>query len=58
MNNTRNRKYARSAKKSTASNVENGDTDFSLSTNAAIGILAGVFVVGVAAGALIDMCRK
>ncbi len=57
--NTKNRKYARTSKKRTSGTTsENDDTEFTLSTTAAIGILGGTFLVGVAAGKLIDMCRK
>ncbi|EMS72980.1 hypothetical protein [Ruminiclostridium cellobioparum] len=57
--NTKNRKYARPSKRRTSSTVyESEDTEFTLSTTAAIGILGGTFLVGVAAGKLVDMCRK
>lgn len=57
--NSRNRKYARTSKKRTSgTSTENNDTEFTLSTTAAIGILGGTFLIGLATGKVIDMCRK
>lgn len=51
------RKYARPSKKSTPSAPESYDTEYTLSTSAAIGILGVTFLVGLATGKLIDMCK-
>ncbi len=57
--NTKNRKYARPSKRNNYSANENSeDTEFTLSTSAAIGILGGTFLIGLAAGKLVDICRK
>ncbi|OPX46235.1 hypothetical protein CLHUN_00510 [Ruminiclostridium hungatei] len=57
--NHKNRKYVRPSRKSaTASTSEINDAEFTLSTTAAVGILGGTFLAGLAAGKLIDACRK
>jgi hypothetical protein len=56
--NTRNRKYMRPSKKRISSENECDNTEFTLSTAAAIGILGGTFLAGAAAGKIINMCRK
>lgn len=57
MNNLKDRKYARTSKKKN-SETENNDTELSLSTAAALGILGGTFLVGLISGKLLDMCKK
>ncbi len=52
------RKYARPSRKSTPSATESYDTEYTLSTSQAMGILGVTFLVGLTAGKLIDMCRK
>ncbi len=52
------RKYARPSRKITPSATESYDTEYTLSTSAAMGILGVTFLVGLAAGKLIDMCRE
>ncbi len=54
----KNRKYARPSRKSTPSAAESYETEYTLSTSAAMGILGATFLVGLAAGKLIDICRK
>lgn len=59
MNNLRNRKYARTSKKNSNSQPENNDTELSLSSTAALGILGGTFLVGLVSGKIIGiMCRR
>lgn len=49
MNHLKDRKYARTIQKKETSE-QGGDTEFSLSTTAALGILGGSFLVGLTAG--------
>ncbi len=57
--NHKNRKYMRpSRKNATSSACEINDAEFTLSTSAAVGILGGTFLAGLAAGKLINACRK
>ena len=58
MNSTRNRKYARTSKKSNSQTLANVDTVLSLSASAALSILGGTFVLGLISGKLIGMCKK
>jgi len=53
-----NRKYARPTRKITPSATESYDTEYTLSTTAAMGILGVTFILGLAAGTLIEMYRK
>ncbi len=57
--NNRNRKFARPPKpKTSCITNENTDAEFTLSASAAIGILGGTFLMGLAAGRLLDICKK
>jgi len=58
MNNTRNRKYARTSKKTNSSAQESDESELSLSSTAALGILGGTFLVGLISGKLVCMCIK
>lgn len=57
MNNMKSRKYARTSKKMNSA-TENNDTELSLSSTAALGILGGTFLVGIISGKLLSMCKK
>jgi len=58
MNNIKGRKYARTSKRKN-SETENNDTELTLSSAAALGILVGgTFLVGVISGKLLNMCKK
>ncbi len=58
MNNIRNRKYARTFKKSALSTDESDTAEFSISSSAALGILGGTFLVGLVSGKMLGMCRR
>lgn len=58
MNNIRNRKYARTFKKSVLPTYESDTAEFSISSSAALGILGGTFLVGLVSGKLLQICRK
>lgn len=49
MNHLKDRKYARTIQRKETSE-QGGDTEYSLSTTAALGILGGTFLVGLTAG--------
>ncbi|MHB8061849.1 MAG: hypothetical protein ACYDG2_04315 [Ruminiclostridium sp.] len=58
MNNIKGRKYARTSKKMNSLAQESDDSEFSLSSTAALGILGGTFLVGLISGKLMYMCMK
>ncbi|HEX2925196.1 MAG TPA: hypothetical protein VHP38_02880 [Ruminiclostridium sp.] len=55
--NGKNRKYARS-KKCQQIPESSEDTEFSLSTTLALGIVGGAFLIGMISGTLVSMCRR
>lgn len=56
--NERNRKYARTTKKCNQIPESSEDTDFSLSTTMALGIVGGAFLIGMVSGTLVSKCRS
>lgn len=58
MNNIKNRKYARTSKKIMSPNEESDETELSLSSTVALGILGGTFLIGLVSGKLLSMCKK
>lgn len=58
MNSIRNRKYARSVKKSCKSPQTAVNPEFAISSAAALGILTGTFLIGLATGKILSFCKK
>ncbi len=56
--NGRNRKYARTTKKCQQSPDTSEETEFSLSTTMALGIVGGAFLIGMISGTLVSMCKR
>lgn len=56
--NSRNRKYARTAQKCQAMPETENETEFSLSTTMALGIVGGAFLIGMVSGTLVSMCKR
>ncbi len=56
--NGRNRKYARTTKKCQQLPDASEDTEFSLSTTMALGIVGGAFLIGMVSGTLVSMCKR
>lgn len=53
MNHIKNRKYARTTKKTCPTFEKNDETEYTLSTTMALGILGGTFLIGMTAGHLL-----
>jgi hypothetical protein len=58
MNNIKGRKYARTLKSTNSLAQESDDSEFSISSTAALGILGGTFLIGLISGKLLYMCIK
>lgn len=58
MSNVRNRRYARTYKKKTDPQTETDNSELSLSSSAALGILGGTFLLGLVSGKIISLCRR
>lgn len=58
MNNIRNRKYARCIKKQDKLPESGDNPEFTLSSTAALGILAGTFLIGLASGKMLSLCKR
>lgn len=56
--NGKSRKYARNTKKCQELPETSEDTEFSLSTTMALGIVGGAFLIGMVSGTLVSMCRR
>lgn len=58
MNNIRNRKYARSVKKPCKSPQTSSNPELAITSAAALGILAGTFLIGLASGKILGLRKK
>jgi len=60
MNNIKGRKYARTLKRTSSLTQGGGsdDSEFSISSTAALGILGGTFLVGLISGNLLYKCIR